>query len=102
MLEKNTIAATLAARLVISVAKTADADKLDDIIAAGELRCSSSLDFSPTGFCYKKEPAEINGGDPHLSLNVERASSLSSLAIRGHPKSRDRRHSPRHPGIDCR
>jgi ABC-type amino acid transport substrate-binding protein len=40
---------TLAAALVVSAAAAAQADKLDDIISGGTLRCAVVLDFPPMG-----------------------------------------------------
>ena len=47
------IAASLAGSLFIAVGPAA-ADKLDDIVSAGELRCSVTLDFPPIGFRDEK------------------------------------------------
>ena len=41
---------TLSAVLGSTLALTAQADKLDDIIESGKLRCAVTLDFPPMGF----------------------------------------------------
>lgn len=42
--------ALVATALTVAASQDAAADKLDDIIASGELRCSVTLDFPPIGF----------------------------------------------------
>ncbi|NQD96369.1 amino acid ABC transporter substrate-binding protein, partial [Pseudomonas sp. CrR25] len=44
-----TIAVALTAVLSTSVTGLAQADKLDDIIESGKLRCAVTLDFPPMG-----------------------------------------------------
>ncbi len=44
------IAAMAAVLFVLPIAKNAHADKLDDIIKSGTLRCGAMLDFPPAGF----------------------------------------------------
>ena len=47
---KKTIAVAVSALLAASVTSIAQADKLDDIIGSGKLRCAVTLDFPPMGF----------------------------------------------------
>ncbi|TRX73456.1 ABC transporter substrate-binding protein [Pseudomonas mangiferae] len=46
----KTLAVALSAVLTTSLANLAQADKLDDIIESGKLRCAVTLDFPPMGF----------------------------------------------------
>lgn len=46
---KKTLALALTAALGCSLAGLAQADKLDDIIESGKLRCAVTLDFPPMG-----------------------------------------------------
>jgi polar amino acid transport system substrate-binding protein len=47
---KKTIAVAVSALLAASMTSIAQADKLDDIIGSGKLRCAVTLDFPPMGF----------------------------------------------------
>jgi ABC-type amino acid transport substrate-binding protein len=47
---KKSIAVAVSALLAASVTSIAQADKLDDIIGSGKLRCAVTLDFPPMGF----------------------------------------------------
>ncbi len=47
---KKTLAVAVTALLAASITSTAQADKLDDIIGSGTLRCAVTLDFPPMGF----------------------------------------------------
>lgn len=49
-MNRKTLAIALGAALSASLAATAQADKLDDIIESGKLRCAVTLDFPPMGF----------------------------------------------------
>ena len=49
-MKRKTLAIALGAALSASLAATAQADKLDDIIESGKLRCAVTLDFPPMGF----------------------------------------------------
>ncbi|CAM3781505.1 putative histidine-binding protein [Pseudomonas reidholzensis] len=49
-MKKQSLALALSAVFVSSFMATAQADKLDDIIGAGKLRCAVTLDFPPMGF----------------------------------------------------
>ena len=46
-MNRKTLAIALGAALSASLAATAQADKLDDIIESGKLRCAVTLDFPP-------------------------------------------------------
>jgi ABC-type amino acid transport substrate-binding protein len=46
----RTIAVAISALLAASLSSVAQADKLDDIIGSGKLRCAVTLDFPPMGF----------------------------------------------------
>ncbi|WP_410017181.1 transporter substrate-binding domain-containing protein [Pseudomonas sp. 5P_3.1_Bac2] len=48
-MKRTTLAMALTAALCSAVAGTAQADKLDDIISSGTLRCAVTLDFPPMG-----------------------------------------------------
>uniref|UniRef100_UPI004053F2A2 ABC transporter substrate-binding protein n=1 Tax=Pseudomonas sp. G.S.17 TaxID=3137451 RepID=UPI004053F2A2 len=48
------VAATLLAAMSVSLISTAQADKLDDIIDSGKLRCAVTLDFPPMGMRDEK------------------------------------------------
>ena len=57
-MNRKTLAIALGAALSASLAATAQADKLDDIIGSGKLRCAVTLDFPPMGFRDEKnQPA---------------------------------------------
>ncbi|NKQ09187.1 ABC transporter substrate-binding protein [Pseudomonas sp. SST3] len=47
---KKSIAVAVSALLAASMTSIAQADKLDDIIGSGKLRCAVTLDFPPMGF----------------------------------------------------
>ena len=47
---KKTRAVAVSALLAASITSIAQADKLDDIIGSGKLRCAVTLDFPPMGF----------------------------------------------------
>jgi len=47
---KKTLAVAVSALLAASINSIAQADKLDDIIGSGKLRCAVTLDFPPMGF----------------------------------------------------
>ncbi|MFL9813660.1 transporter substrate-binding domain-containing protein [Stutzerimonas sp. VN223-3] len=47
---KKTITMAVSALLAASMTSIAQADKLDDIIGSGKLRCAVTLDFPPMGF----------------------------------------------------
>ena len=47
---KKTLAVAVCALLAASITSIAQADKLDDIIGSGKLRCAVTLDFPPMGF----------------------------------------------------
>ncbi|MFG3693307.1 transporter substrate-binding domain-containing protein [Stutzerimonas stutzeri] len=47
---KKTLAVAVSALLAASITSIAQADKLDDIIGSGKLRCAVTLDFPPMGF----------------------------------------------------
>ncbi len=47
---KKTLAVAVSALLAASMTSIAQADKLDDIIGSGKLRCAVTLDFPPMGF----------------------------------------------------
>ena len=47
---QKTFLAAILGGFLVSNAPSAHADKLDDIISSGELRCSVTLDFPPIGF----------------------------------------------------
>ena len=47
---KKTITVAVSALLAASMTSIAQADKLDDIIGSGKLRCAVTLDFPPMGF----------------------------------------------------
>ena len=49
-MNRKTLAIALGAALSASLAATAQADKLDDIIESGKLRCAVTLDVPPMGF----------------------------------------------------
>ncbi|WP_263145623.1 transporter substrate-binding domain-containing protein [Pseudomonas sp. RIT-PI-AD] len=53
-MKKKTLAVVLGAVLSSSLAGLAQADKLDDIIESGKLRCAVTLDFPPMGFRDEK------------------------------------------------
>lgn len=72
---QKSIFAAMIGGLLLTSAQTASADKLDDIISNGELRCSVTLDFPPIGFRDKNnEPAGFDVDyckDLAKSLGVE-------------------------------
>ncbi|KJH84867.1 transporter substrate-binding domain-containing protein [Pseudomonas sp. KSR10] len=47
---KKTLVVAVSALLAASITSIAQADKLDDIIGSGKLRCAVTLDFPPMGF----------------------------------------------------
>ncbi|WP_223302784.1 ABC transporter substrate-binding protein [Halotalea alkalilenta] len=49
-IKNNTLALSLITVLTVSTSDDALADKLDDIISSGTLRCAVTLDFPPMGF----------------------------------------------------
>lgn len=55
---KTAVTTSLAAALALGAALTASADKLDDVIGAGKVRCGVVLDFPPIGYLdSNNEPA---------------------------------------------
>ena len=57
-MKRKTLAIALGATLSASLAATAQADKLDDIIESGKLRCAVTLDFPPMGFLFPSSMKE--------------------------------------------
>jgi len=52
------LGAAICARAIVISATAAQADKLDDILSKGKLRCGAMLDFPPAGFRdQNNEPA---------------------------------------------
>ena len=49
-MKNRTFAVALSAVLSTACIANAQADKLDDIIGSGKLRCAVTLDFPPMGF----------------------------------------------------
>jgi polar amino acid transport system substrate-binding protein len=88
-------AVALSAVLSTSFIATAQADKLDDIIGSGKLRCAVTLDFPPMGFRdagnnpagfdvdYCHDLAKILGSRPKWSRH--RSRTVSRRWSRGAP-----------------
>lgn len=73
----RTIAAALF--LALAVAGPAHADKLDDIISAGQLRCGIMLDFPPAGFRDRNnEPA---GFDVDYCRDMAKALGVEAVVV---------------------
>ncbi len=78
--EKNpAFAVALSAVLSTSFIATAQADKLDDIIGSGKLRCAVTLDFPPMGF-------RDEGNNP-AGFDVDYCRDLAKKSSEWRPKS---------------
>lgn len=76
-MNRKTLAIALGAALSASLAATAQADKLDDIIESGKLRCAVTLDFPPMGF--RDENNNPAGFDVDYCADVIVASTSDTL-----------------------
>lgn len=65
--------------LALSAAGAAQADKLDDIIDSGELRCSVTLDFPPIG--YRDQNNEPAGFDVEYCKDMAKALGVEAVIV---------------------